>query len=336
MKRNKTAAALPWVAGAVAALAGAAIFNRLAANRAEAEHPPSGRFIDVDGVAVHYTDNGSSDGGGGGSGEAIILIHGNGSLLQDFLCSGLAARLAETHRVIAFDRPGYGYTARPTDREWTAEAQAALLAAAARQLGVRRAVLVGHSWGTLVALAWALDFPAEVKALALISGYYFPTVRPDALALNVLELPGIQQIFTNAWAPMQARLIGGPAMKQLFAPAEMPRHFMDCMPINLMLRPQQMRASAADGAQMPANVARLSQRHAELSVPIAVFWGAGDRLVKQDEQSARLVEDVATAQGVATPDVGHMLHHVHPAMVAAAVEVLAAGPVTRQVNSSSG
>jgi pimeloyl-ACP methyl ester carboxylesterase len=315
MKRNKAAAALPWLAGGLAALAGAAVYNHVAARRAEVRHPPMGQFITIDGVAVHYTDSGTETGG-----DTIVLIHGNGSLLQDFLCAGLVARLKETHRVIAFDRPGYGYTARPQDREWTAEAQAALLAAAARALDVSRPVVVGHSWGTLVALAWALDFPRDVKALALISGYYYPTLRADALALNMAKIPGVRQVFTDAWAPMQTRLVGRLALKQLFAPAELPQHFMDCMPLDLMLRPAQIRATADDGAQMPANVARLSQRYGALRLPISVIWGANDHLVGQNDHSARLVAEVASAEGVSTPDMGHMIHHVEPERMAVVIQ----------------
>lgn len=323
MTRNRAAAAAPWVAGGLAALAGAAAYNHAAARRAEADHPPIGQFITIDGVPVHYTDTGGGDAGT----DCIILIHGNGSLLQDFLCAGLVARLQTTHRVICFDRPGHGYTARPADRDWTAEAQAALLAGAARALGVNRAVVAGHSWGTLVALAWALDVPQQVKALALMSGYYYPTLRGDALALNLVKLPGVRQLFTDAWAPMQTRLIGRLALRQLFAPADLPQRFLDCMPLGLMLRPSQIRATADDSAQMPANVARLSERYGELRLPVSVIWGAGDRLVGQDGQSARLVAELASAEGVSTPDMGHMIHHLEPERMAIVLRALATLPV---------
>lgn len=306
----------PWLAGGAAALAGAAIFNHLSAKAAEREFPPIGQLLEIDGVTVHYTDS-------GGTGEAIVLIHGNGSLVQDFIAAGLVSRLAATHRVIAFDRPGYGYTTRPDDRDWTAEAQAALLAGAARQLGVTRPILVGHSWGTLTAIAWAQAFPGEVKALALLAGYYYPTLRPDALSLNIVKIPGIGAMFANAWAPMQARLIGPLGNKMVFSPAEVTDSFIDGMPFGLILRPSQVRASAEDGLQMPANVARLGKRYAELTLPIAVLWGDGDKLVIQADQSQRLVDELPTATGTAMPGVGHMIHHIDPDAVAAAILALA-------------
>jgi pimeloyl-ACP methyl ester carboxylesterase len=76
-----------------------------------------------------------------------VLLHGDGSLVEDFATSGLMERLAARHRVIALDRPGYGRSERPRDRAWTPQAQAALLAQAFVRLGIERPVVVGHSWG---------------------------------------------------------------------------------------------------------------------------------------------------------------------------------------------
>lgn len=313
---NRISKGAAWLAGGAAALAGAAVFNHVSARAAEKKFPPTGTLIDVDGVKVHYTDT-------GGPGDAIVLIHGNASLVQDFEVAGLVSRLAATHRVISFDRPGYGYSERPSDREWTAEAQAELLATAARKIGVVRPVVVGHSWGTLVAMAWALAHPGEVKALALLAGYYYPTSRPDSRAVAVAELPGIATVFNNAWGPLQTRIVGPLGNKMIFAPAEVPPAFNDNMPFGLMLRPQQIRASGEDGAQMPANVARLSARYNKLQMPIVVLWGDGDKLVGQAEQSERLVAELPTAAGEAMPGVGHMIHHVRPAAVASAILALA-------------
>jgi pimeloyl-ACP methyl ester carboxylesterase len=54
---------------------------------------------------------------------------------------------------------------------WTPDAQADLIAAALKQMGVPRAIVLGHSLGTLVAVALALKYPQEVQAVILASGY---------------------------------------------------------------------------------------------------------------------------------------------------------------------
>src|SRR4051812_26694338 len=154
------------LAGALVCLAAAAIVNYVVARRNEHKHPPKGHFVTVDGVRIHYLEQ--------GKGAPVVLVHGNGTMAEDFEISGVLAKLAVTHRVIAFDRPGYGYTDRPRGHTWDATAQGNLMHSALHALGVGSPIVVGHSWGTLVALAMALDHPADIRALVLMSGYYNP------------------------------------------------------------------------------------------------------------------------------------------------------------------
>jgi hypothetical protein len=125
--RNLWAPSLLAVAGGVA-LGSAALFVQARTRRAEADNPPRGRFIEIEGARVHYVDR--------GTGEAIVLLHGNGGLVRDFELSGLVNELAKRHRVVVFDRPGYGYSTRPRRRMWTPEAQAELFSKAFRELGL--------------------------------------------------------------------------------------------------------------------------------------------------------------------------------------------------------
>ena len=112
----------PVAFGVVATLAAMAVANRYLAKKAERENPPAGRFIAVNGVRLHYVDQ--------GSGTPLVLLHGNGSMVQDFQSSGLIDLAAKKYRVIAFDRPGYGHSDRPRSTIWTPEAQADLIHAA--------------------------------------------------------------------------------------------------------------------------------------------------------------------------------------------------------------
>src|SRR4051812_32892571 len=148
-------------AGAVATGA-LALVNHLLARRTERRHPPLGSFMVVDGVRLHYSDR--------GEGAPVVLIHGNGVSGADWDTSGVAALLLRDHRVIIFDRPGFGYSDRPRGRVWTADRQAELLYKALRQLGVARPTVVGHSWGAIVALALAARHQAELAGLVLLSG----------------------------------------------------------------------------------------------------------------------------------------------------------------------
>src|SRR5689334_14200872 len=95
----------PAVVGTAAALGAAALYTAKKSRDAERKHPPIGRFLEVDGVRLHYIER--------GTGEPLALIHGNGTLIQDFTVNGLVDRLSERYRVIVIERPGYGYSERP-------------------------------------------------------------------------------------------------------------------------------------------------------------------------------------------------------------------------------
>jgi pimeloyl-ACP methyl ester carboxylesterase len=140
---------------------------------AERRNPPIGVFIECDGVRLHYIERGDA------AAPCVVLFHGNGTMIQDLILSGLVDHLARHYRVVCVDRPGFGYSQRPRTRIWTATTQAALFAKALDQLGVRNPVVLGHSWGTLVAIALALQSDYAVSGLVLASGYYFPTFRMD-------------------------------------------------------------------------------------------------------------------------------------------------------------
>lgn len=303
------------VAAALGVLGGTAVLNRLVADRAEQKHPQIGSLVWVGGVPVHYLER--------GNGPPIVLVHGVGSLIHDFVASGLMDLLAQSHRVVAFDRPGYGYTLRPRKTDWTPEEQANLLVGACTALGIAKPMVVGHSWGTLVALAWALEHPDRISSLALLSGYYYPTPRPDAALMAALGSPVLGDAWANTLAPIQSRLTGPLGNKMVFSPASPTDTFLSEMPFDLILRPSQLRATAKDSGQMPASAARLSKRYGELKLPISIVWGDGDKLVKQGDQSAKLAIQLPHASAIEMEGVGHMVHHTDPQAVASAIEALA-------------
>lgn len=306
--RNKSSIA---AGTAVAALVGSALFNRAATRRAEAATPPAGRFVDVDGVRLHYVDR--------GEGAPVVLLHGNGVLLQDYEVSGVLGLAAQHHRVIAFDRPGFGYSDRPRSTVWTPAAQAGLLARALQRIGVGPAVIVGHSWGTMVALAMALDHPRALAGLVLLSGYYYATVRPDVVPTSLPAIPLVGDVMANTISPLAGMLIGPAAIKASFAPAVVSDKFAD-FPVSMTLRPSQIRATAGDTAMMiPAAIA-LSRRYGELDVPTIVMAGAGDLIAHVDEHAGRLVGDVRGAELRVVPAQGHLFHYAAPEQVVSAID----------------
>jgi pimeloyl-ACP methyl ester carboxylesterase len=300
---------------ATAALAGLAARHARAARRAERSHPPIGRFLDVDGVRLHYAE--------WGEGPPVVLLHGNGTIAQDWAISGLAAKLSRRHRVIALDRPGYGHSSRPRGRAWTPKAQAGLIAEASVQLKADRPILVGHSWGAIVALALGLDHPDSVRGLVLLGGYYFPTQRLDVWASTPPAVPVVGDVMRYAIGPSVTRLIAKGIVRRSFAPRPVPKRFKARFPLDLALRPWQIRASAEESALMIPAVAEMRRRYKDLRPPVAILAGAQDQVAIPSRHAVRLHRAIPHSTLKLSPNVGHMMHYDAHRDILEAVESVA-------------
>src|SRR5829696_6790235 len=155
-----------WIAGA----ATVAIAGKLLLRPRDAEwnkcrdvvfHSEYSRFIDVDGVRVHYQEAGPAPA------PALVLIHGFAS--STLVWSKVFLKLAEAgFRVIALDLLGYGYSAKPRNGQYTIAGQAKLLTRLLDRLGIPRAIFIGSSYGGAVAATCALDCPDRVEKLILV------------------------------------------------------------------------------------------------------------------------------------------------------------------------
>ncbi|AHY49344.1 alpha/beta hydrolase [Bradyrhizobium japonicum] len=289
---------------------------------AERKNPPIGIFIECDGVRLHYIDCGDA------GAPCVVLFHGNGTMIQDLILSGLVDRLAHNFRVICFDRPGFGYSDRPRTRIWTATTQASLFAKALDQLGVRKPVVLGHSWGTLVAIALSLRSGYAVSGLVLVSGYYFPTSRMDFWLMSVPALPLLGDLMRYTISPIISWAIMPKLMRTLFAPRAVPREFKNEFPISMALRPKQLRAAAEESAFLISAAAQLQRQYQDIRCPVRIVHGKADRLIEAD-QSRRLHEALPRSLLHLVENAGHMVTYADPPAIADAVATLALTAPTR-------
>ena len=304
--------------GACAVAIGAWYWRRRA-HQAERAHPPLGQFVEVDGARLHYVEHGRGE-------PAIVILHGNGAMIEEVLASGLVERLEPLHRVVIFDRPGFGHSVRPRWRIWHPGAQARVIREAMDRLGLHRPVVVAHSWGTLVALALALRHPRAIRSLVLIAGYYHPSLRLDVPLLAPPGLPVIGPLLRWTLSPMLARLAFPAMMRRIFAPSAVPGRFRRAYSKEMALRPRQIAAASGEtGLMSPA--AAFSRRHyRRLSVPALVVAGTADRIVNPFRQSVPLSRELPQGSLHLVPGGGHMVHHQEPGTVAAIVEMAATTP----------
>lgn len=275
---------------------------------------PRGRFVDVDGLRVHCIVR--------GRGRPVVLLHGNGTMAEDFVLCGLLDKLAARYRVIAIDRPGFGRTRRPRHRLWTAAAQAHLVAGVLARLKVERPVVVAHSWGTLVALSLAVQAASDLKGLVLLAGYFVPERRADLALSAPLAVPGYGDAARAMLPRAMHELLAQQAFRHVFSPQSVPARFKARFPVEIALGGEQLRASAEDTATMNAAAASLRPHYRHLKVPLAILAGDADTVVDTAAHSRRLQAEVQGSRLTVLPGQGHMIHYFAKRAIGREVDAL--------------
>ena len=282
---------------------------------AEADYPPLGRIVEVDGLKVHAAEAGEG-------GPPVILLHGASVNLRDWTY-GLLPWLAERRRVVAFDRPGFGYSERAGDG-WTPVRQARHLAKAARALGIERPIVVGHSWGAAVALAWALEHPDDVTGVVSVSG----ATMPWGAAASVASALGIGRWGVDRYLARLSRNAENGAVddfvRRAFVPQPVPPGYLAHVGAPLSLRARTIEANGEDLAQTHTALAAQSRRYGDIAVPVEVVHGDRDWLLSVERHVEGLVAAVPNGNAVVAPGVGHMAHHARPDLLEAAISRLSA------------
>lgn len=299
-------------------IAGTAIVAWKAARherRAETSHPATGQILSVDGVKVHAQVM--------GSGPDVVLIHGSSGNLRD-MTFRLAPALADRYRVIAFDRPGLGYTDRISTSGASISQQADLLRQAAEQLGAERPIVLGHSYGGAVALAWAVEAPASLSALVPVSAASHPWTTPLSRFYRVTS----SRLGSTLAVPMLTAFVSdGRVARELssvFAPQPAPDGYADHFGPGLTLRRVSLRANAAQRANLLDEIRQLHLKYGAIGVPTEILHGDADTTVSLSIHAEALVRDIPGAVLTRLSGIGHMPHHVSVADVVAAVDRAAA------------
>ena len=136
------------------------VLTTYTAVQAQKRNDVGDRIATVNGVRLHYLI--------AGKGEPVLLLHGYAQ--NSHMWRPLIAELAESHTVVAPDLRGFGQSAKPQsgyDKKTMAQDVHAL----ASSLGIRRASVVGHDIGLMVAYAYAAQYPAEVDRIVLMDAF---------------------------------------------------------------------------------------------------------------------------------------------------------------------
>jgi pimeloyl-ACP methyl ester carboxylesterase len=334
-----------WVLAIAAAIALAAValafHARAYVRRTEARFPPTGRFIEADGVRLHVRELGplgppapspasvanheptSQDqtphaGGGAGGPRPILLIHGASANLLE-LWGPLAEEFSPLHRVIAYDRPGMGHSTRAKRNGHTLASQAQCAARALEACGEGPAIVVGHSLGAAVALRLALDHPHLVSGLVLIAPACNPYPGKPAWWARLSAAPVLGDIFCGLLVPWLGPAMSPASVANNFWPAPVPVGYFEAAGVPLIFRPRAFRASALDVCASKAEFAAQQPRYGDLLTPAIIVTAEKDKVVSPKRHARALAADLPAAELVIAPDTGHMPHRLRTDLVVAAI-----------------
>jgi pimeloyl-ACP methyl ester carboxylesterase len=294
-----------WIAGA----ATLAIAGKLLLRPRDAEwhkyrhvvfHSEHSRFIDVDGVRVHYQEAGDP------KAPALVLIHGFAS--STLVWSKVFLRIAEAgFRVIAIDMLGFGYSGKPRNGEYTIAGQASLLNSLLDRLNLKRATLVGSSYGGAVAATCALDYPERVEKLVLIG-----TVNNNRpLGYKLMRFFG-SPVVGDVVSPL---LIGSRRLLRRRMKRVYDRHEWVLDERRVQARHLPLRAAGTQRAIVRTvrgwDAERISRDAHLIRQPVLLLWGENDREIPLAD-GERLHEQIPGSRLIVFLNCGHIPHEEYP------------------------
>jgi len=294
------------------------LFTRRVATNVETRIPVAGKFADVAGARLHYVQRGETR----ADQLPIVMLHGLAGHLHHFNFA-LVDELAKDTRVLAIDRPGSGYSTRDYGKVTKLTEQADAVIALLDQLGITRAVFVGHSLGGALSLTIAIRHPTRVAGLTLIaplthiSDRLSPVFRGIAVKGRAARVLIAHLLATPMYIMNRQKI-----MPQIFGPESVPSGYATRGGGLLTLRPSQYIGASGDLGAVPEIMPGIEARYEELNrpdaPPIDLLYGREDRILDYRVQGEGFAARVPACR-LTLVSGGHMLPLTQPALCAATI-----------------
>ncbi len=250
------------------------------------------RWLEVDGRRINLVDI--------GEGPAVLFVHGLAGSWQNWLEN--IPHVARSHRVVAVDLPGFGYS-EMSAQDISITGYAHALDGVCAQLGIERTAVVGNSMGGFVGADMALAHPDRVSHLVLVSAAVMwnelRRARPLATLARVTQAYGA--VLATQWRRAAARRrVRELALRQVV------RHPRRIPPELAYEQVVHVGSPEGFGAALDALFSyRLRDRLPEITAPTLVVWGADDQLVSVKDAHT-IAELIPGSRTEIFEDTGHV------------------------------
>jgi len=286
----------------------------------ERNFPPIGEFKTINGAKLHYLDTGEV---ADKTKPAIIFIHGAGGNILDQMHI-YRPLLEADFRLVFPDRPGQGYS-EPFASSNDPIEQANSIAILMDELGIKKAIISGHSFGGVVTAAFGVLYPEKTAGLIFLAPVTHPWHTGVDWHYNVGNTPVIGWLFSRLIAVPAGNKIYPAAIKQLFSPNKLPQDYAEKSGTRLALRPSAFHENAKDVARVHDHVEKFHTRYKEIKAPTYIFHGDKDDIVSLEIHSINgLSKDIEGAKLEILQGVGHKPDYIASDKVVAAIREIAA------------
>ncbi len=298
-------------------------FTLILTRSVERRFPAHGDLTDVGGYcmhALHVERPESADL------PAIVFIHGASGNLRDQSGAFLSA-LEGRAEMLFVDRPGHGWSERGGSRNAYPDAQARAIADLMDRKGIEDAIVVGHSFGGVIAAAMALERPERVRGLLLLASPTHPWQGGVDFYYRLVTIPVIGRLFCELLVMPLGLVLAGPAVKRVFAPDLCADDYEEKTAIPLVLRPRQFLANARDVVRLFDHIVVTAPKYRAIKAPAVILSGLEDTVVSPLQHSVALAEEMDNAELLLLEGVGHKPDYVATGLCTAALEKLSGAPV---------
>ncbi|TPW26722.1 alpha/beta hydrolase [Pararhizobium mangrovi] len=316
--------------GICALAAVVALFTAVQTRRIEARFPPLGARFDVGGFAlhaVHVTRPETADL------PALVFIHGASGNLRDQM-QAFRKPLEGRAEMVFVDRPGHGYSDRGGPGNDRPDGQARAIATLLERLGIERAIIVGHSLGSAIAVNFALVAPEKTLGLVFLAPATHPWPGGVAWYNTLAARPIAGRLFAHlvAMPAGLSRVKAGTAC--VFQPNEMPDSYAETGAA-LVLRPSAFRSNARDLAFLHAHIVETAPCYPTITAPTTIVTGDRDGVVLPDLHSRGLARDIAGSRLVWLEGVGHKPDYAATDVAISAIEEVAKRAIPAPADANS-
>ena len=272
-----------------------------------------GKKVEINGRMIRYYQTGNS--------ENVFFIHGAMGSIEDW--ETLYPLLKDKYRVIAFDRPGMGFSEIEKD-DYTLDGNAKIARDIIKKLDLKDVIIVGHSYGGAIALRMAINYDANIKGYLLLApiGYEIDDPNAGFFTTKMISIP----IYGEGLLVFLGPLIGGRKVeKNLFRymkgdEALFPENFIPFRK-ELWNKPISMATRARQSDNYNTEIVKYSNKYSGIKHSVSIIVGNKDReqLMLQND---RLAREIPNCKYVKLKSINHYIQYVRPNEVVKALDEL--------------